>query len=222
MSTILVRLVAPETRRTALRRTLNAPATAASAASVALPSTARALTRTTRAPAWAPPMPGRVEPDLTRIAIRMQPVSTPAPARSTAPSGARQPAVLPIAIRRSDRASVRCLIRQRLYRSGHSVRMSCQQGSPKQFPGPLDPSRKLGRISDTELSVYRRTYSGSSPSPGQASSGGSGRSSCCLGCFACLVRVAICDRLPRADGDRPRVTGGRDSGLVAHAGNNVP
>ncbi len=76
MSTILVRLEAPETRRTALRRTPNDPATAASAASVALPSTARALTRTTRAPSCSPPTPGRAEPGFTRIAIRMQPVST--------------------------------------------------------------------------------------------------------------------------------------------------
>jgi hypothetical protein len=76
ISTILVRLEAPETRRTALRRTPNDPATAASAASVALPSTARALTRTTRAPSCSPPTPGRAEPGFTRIAIRMQPVST--------------------------------------------------------------------------------------------------------------------------------------------------
>src|ERR1700722_13474476 len=79
MSTILVRLEAPETRRTQLRRTPNAPATAASAASVALPSTARSLTRTTRAPACSPPTPGRAEPGLTRMAIRMPPVSRPVP-----------------------------------------------------------------------------------------------------------------------------------------------
>jgi hypothetical protein len=77
MSTILVRLDAPETRRTALRRTPNEAATVASAASVALPSTARALTRTTRAPSYSPPAPGRAEPGLTRIVIRMQPVSAP-------------------------------------------------------------------------------------------------------------------------------------------------
>lgn len=71
MSTILVRLEAPETRRTELRRTPNEPATAASAASVALPSTARALTRTTRAPSCSPPTPGGAEPGLTRIVIRI-------------------------------------------------------------------------------------------------------------------------------------------------------
>ncbi len=76
MSMILVRLEAPETRRTALRRTPNEAATAASAASVAWPSTARALTRTTKAPSCSPPTPGRAEPGFTRIAIRMQPVST--------------------------------------------------------------------------------------------------------------------------------------------------
>jgi hypothetical protein len=75
MSTTLVRLRAPETRRTALRRTPNESATAVSAASVALPSTARALTRTTRAPSCSPPTPGRAEPGFTRIVIRMQTVS---------------------------------------------------------------------------------------------------------------------------------------------------
>jgi hypothetical protein len=58
ISTTLVRLDAPDTSVTALRRTPNAPATAASAASVALPPTARALTRTTRAPACSPRTPG--------------------------------------------------------------------------------------------------------------------------------------------------------------------
>ena len=81
MPTILVRLEAPETRRTALRRTPNDPATAASAA-VAGSSTARALTRTTRAPSCSPPAPGRAEPGFTRIVIRMQPVSTPSPGQA--------------------------------------------------------------------------------------------------------------------------------------------
>jgi hypothetical protein len=45
MSMTLVRLVAPETRRTVLRRTPYESATAASAASVALPSTAHAYPR---------------------------------------------------------------------------------------------------------------------------------------------------------------------------------
>jgi hypothetical protein len=71
MSTTLVRLEAPDTSRTAPRRTPNDPATAASAASVALPSTARALTRTTRAPSCPPPTPGRAEPGLTRIVTLM-------------------------------------------------------------------------------------------------------------------------------------------------------
>jgi hypothetical protein len=75
-STILERLEAPETRRTALRPTPNESATAASAASVALPSTARALTRTIRAPACSPPTLGRAEPGFTRILNRMQTVST--------------------------------------------------------------------------------------------------------------------------------------------------
>ncbi len=69
-STTLVRPDAPATSVTAPRRTPNAAATAASAASVALPSTARALTRTIRAPACPPPTPGRAEPGRTRIVIR--------------------------------------------------------------------------------------------------------------------------------------------------------
>jgi len=69
-STTLVRPDAPATRLTSYRRTPNAAATAASAASVALPSTARALTRTTSAPACSPPTAGRAEPGRTRIVIR--------------------------------------------------------------------------------------------------------------------------------------------------------
>jgi len=69
-STILVRPDAPATRLTSSRRTLNAAATAASAASVALASTARALTRTTSASACSPPTAGRAEPGRTRIVIR--------------------------------------------------------------------------------------------------------------------------------------------------------
>ena len=53
---------APATSVTARRRRPNAAATAASAASVAWPSTARGLTRTTRAPPRSPPTPGRAEP----------------------------------------------------------------------------------------------------------------------------------------------------------------
>jgi hypothetical protein len=70
-STTLVRPDAPATRLTSPRRTPNAAATAASAASVALPSTARALTRTISAPPWSPPTAGRAEPGRTRIVIRM-------------------------------------------------------------------------------------------------------------------------------------------------------
>ena len=73
-SRILVRLEAPATRVTARRRRPNATATAASAASVAWPSTARAPTRTTSAPPRSPPTPGRVEPGFTQTAIRTTPV----------------------------------------------------------------------------------------------------------------------------------------------------
>src|SRR5580693_1464552 len=66
----LVRLVFPVTSVTASRRTPKAAATAASAACVARPSTAGALTRTTRAPPCSPPTPGRAEPGRTRIVIR--------------------------------------------------------------------------------------------------------------------------------------------------------
>ena len=54
--------------------TPNAAATEASAAAVALPSTARSLTRTTRAPSCSPPTPGRADPGRTRTAIRTAPV----------------------------------------------------------------------------------------------------------------------------------------------------
>jgi hypothetical protein len=70
-STTFVRLEAPVTRLTALLLTPNAAATAARAASVALPSTALALTLTTRAPACSPPTPGRGEPGRTQIVTRM-------------------------------------------------------------------------------------------------------------------------------------------------------
>ena len=73
-STILVRLDVPATSVTALRRTPNALATEVSAASVALPSTARALTPTIRAPARSPPMAGCTEPGRTQIVIRTSPV----------------------------------------------------------------------------------------------------------------------------------------------------
>jgi hypothetical protein len=68
-SITLVRPDAPATRLTSSRRTPNAAATAASAASVALPSTVRTLTRTTSAPACSPPTAGRAEPGQTRIVI---------------------------------------------------------------------------------------------------------------------------------------------------------
>jgi hypothetical protein len=73
-STTLVRADAPATRRTSSRLTPNAAATAASAASVALPSTARALTRTTSAPPCSPPTTGCAEPGRTLIVIRTCPV----------------------------------------------------------------------------------------------------------------------------------------------------
>jgi hypothetical protein len=73
-STTLVRPDAPATRLTSPRRTPNAAAIAASAAPVALPSTARALTRTTSAPPCSPPTAGRAEPGRTRIVIRTCPV----------------------------------------------------------------------------------------------------------------------------------------------------
>ena len=73
-SMTLVRLDAPDTSVTALPLTPKAAATAASAACVALPSTARGRTRTTRAPACSPPTPGRDEPGCTRTVMRTRPV----------------------------------------------------------------------------------------------------------------------------------------------------
>src|SRR6185437_11482316 len=70
----LVRLAAPEIRVTACRGTPNAPATAARAAAVALPCTARWLTRTTSASPYAPPTPGWADPGRTRTVIRTGPV----------------------------------------------------------------------------------------------------------------------------------------------------
>jgi hypothetical protein len=70
MSTILVRLDASATSVTAPRGTPNAAASADRAALVALPPTARALTRTTSAPACSPPAPGCAEPGRTRMASR--------------------------------------------------------------------------------------------------------------------------------------------------------
>lgn len=61
-STTLVRPDAPATRRTSPPRTPNAAATVASSASVALPSTARALNRTTSAPPCSPPTAGVPSP----------------------------------------------------------------------------------------------------------------------------------------------------------------
>src|SRR6516164_2853889 len=73
-STILRRLAAPATSVTAWRRTPNAAATAASAAAVARPSTARSLTRTTSAPSYSPPTPGLADPGRTQTAMRTAPV----------------------------------------------------------------------------------------------------------------------------------------------------
>ena len=49
-----------------------------------LPSIARALTRTARAPSCSPPTPGRAEPGFTRMVVRTQPVSALIPARPSA------------------------------------------------------------------------------------------------------------------------------------------
>ena len=73
-SSIFVRLAFPVTSVTAWRRTPNAEATAARAAAVAWPSTARARTRTTSAPSCSPPTPGWAAPGLTRMVIRTIPV----------------------------------------------------------------------------------------------------------------------------------------------------
>jgi hypothetical protein len=73
-SSIFVRLALPVTSVTAWPRTPNAEATAARAAAVAWPSTARALTRTTNAPSCSPPTPGWAAHGLTRTVIRTNPV----------------------------------------------------------------------------------------------------------------------------------------------------
>jgi len=97
-SSVFVRLAFPVTSVTAWPRTPNAEATAARAAAIAWPSTARALTRTTSAPSCSPPTPGWVEPGLTRMVIRTNPVcpgrrrtgpvSPEGPSRSHLPTGA--------------------------------------------------------------------------------------------------------------------------------------
>ena len=79
----------PVTSVTEPRPTLKAAATKASAAAVALPSTACSLTRTTRAPSCSPPTPGRADPGRTRTAMRTRPVC----AAHAAPSAS--PALLP-------------------------------------------------------------------------------------------------------------------------------
>jgi len=76
-SSIFTRLRDPATSVTEPWPTPNAAATEASAATVALPSTARSLTRTTRAPSCSPPTPGRADPGRTRTAIRTAPVCAP-------------------------------------------------------------------------------------------------------------------------------------------------
>ena len=76
-SSIFTRLRDPATSVTEPWPTPNAAATEASAAAVALPSTARSLTRTTRAPSCSPPTPGRADPGRTRTAIRTAPVCAP-------------------------------------------------------------------------------------------------------------------------------------------------
>jgi len=76
-SSIFTRLRAPATSVTEPRPTPNAAATDASAAAVALPSAARSLTRTTRAPSCSPPTPGRADPGRTRTVMRTPPVCAP-------------------------------------------------------------------------------------------------------------------------------------------------
>src|SRR6478735_7627307 len=73
MSTSLSRLVAPDTSVTCRGRTPRAAASASSAACVAAPSTARALTATTSRPACTPPTTVRDAPGRTRIATRTSP-----------------------------------------------------------------------------------------------------------------------------------------------------
>lgn len=73
-STIFFRLAAPATSVTARRRTPNASAIAASAAAVACPSTARVVTRTTRAPSRSPPTQGRADPGRTQTVTLTCPV----------------------------------------------------------------------------------------------------------------------------------------------------
>ena len=89
-----MRLAAPETRRTALRRTPNVPATAASAASVALPSTARALTATTRAPACSPvdtwPFRAGLHPDSDPYATSID-ICLSRPASTSGPNAGPDP-----------------------------------------------------------------------------------------------------------------------------------
>jgi hypothetical protein len=97
-SSIFARLRAPATSVTEPRPTPNAAATDASTAAVAWPSTARSLTRTTRAPSCSPPTLGRAEPGRTRTAIRTPPVC----ARTAChPPGTQSP-------RSSLRCSCRC------------------------------------------------------------------------------------------------------------------
>ena len=76
-SSIFTGLRDPATSVTEPWPTPNAAATEASAAAVALPSTARSLTRTTRAPSCSPPTPGRADPGRTRTAMRTAPVCAP-------------------------------------------------------------------------------------------------------------------------------------------------
>jgi len=94
-STIFVRLVAPVTRRTCRRRTRKAAATAARAASVARPSTARAATATTSASPYAPPTlvsgaPGRTLISI-RTAVMLPRCSNASPLRMPVPTVRRRP-----------------------------------------------------------------------------------------------------------------------------------
>jgi hypothetical protein len=90
-SIIFVRLALPVTSVTDWPWTPNAVATAARAVAVAWPSTARALTRTTRAPSCSPPTPGWLAPGRTRMVIRTIPVC-PAPSDRRCPFRTPEPA----------------------------------------------------------------------------------------------------------------------------------
>ena len=134
-SRIFSRLRAPATTVTELRLTPNAAATKASAAAVALPCTARSLTRTTRASPWCPPTPGRGDPGRTRTTIRTPPVCARTPPGGRVPRRGRDrgtgdcpPAecwagrVLAVPVMRRTRSSARSRHRQVQFGRGIALR----------------------------------------------------------------------------------------------------